>query len=635
MSAIESGGELTIPAALAANKHKIPRKSAKGRKLMRWGRELTPLLLLEASILTAFPADEDQQLLLATEAVIIEGTVELDWNLVGEKMPQMVTGEAIKQHLYKVREARESAGMVTPAKGEGKSAFGTRRGVTRYPPPANPDSPPTPKTRSRPQLRAPRNRARKSRGEDEEEEEEEVVEKKPKTPSKIKHRSLLFGPAVPRGDDSPSPEPTASGLIVTLPNKKRKVKEEAEAEEQLEAEDDPVATPKAPRKRAKKDKLAPNVNVDGSPVKKGRRHLGSSFDWEEREKKLKLQRESEASQVLAPAEKEVEMEKAPIVKPKPETKVAVSTNENNADVRKYFKPTVKQVPKSKLKETVTLADAPVYTERPLRTKANRPDYREQQAILSDDQQSELIEGASAAKDDAYEPEILPDTKPGLVARNEEVDAAKRKSVNVGQGVFDDLIDSSVFGEATSPQPEQDQFQVEHENYQSSKMGVEQPFTDQTPWPAEQEVFFTGMPDMVRGNAVFPPINTGHHSNFIQTGYGRPADAPDPRLFVNKPADNRAWYGQFEESVPTPAPAYNPIFGRDSAPHFDQKINTGFGSFSTNTSYSYPQANANDELVDQALGGQMQDGGLNFDAFTNSDYVYPWEADQSGDYELMQ
>ncbi|KAF7186205.1 hypothetical protein HII31_12447 [Pseudocercospora fuligena] len=77
-------------------KEKPKRKSTKGRTLMRWN------------------PDEDQLTLLCVEYIVTTEGVPLDWEKVANVISDTVSGEAIKQHLFKLRKAREEAGLPVP-----------------------------------------------------------------------------------------------------------------------------------------------------------------------------------------------------------------------------------------------------------------------------------------------------------------------------------------------------------------------------------------------------------------------------------------------------------------------------------------------------------------------------------------
>ncbi|GAB7323137.1 hypothetical protein MBLNU13_g05639t2 [Cladosporium sp. NU13] len=88
------------------SKKKPTRKSTKGRKLKRWD------------------ADEDQKLLLYIDYVCTEKGVVLPWDKIAATMEprdaakgeKPMTGEAIKQHLAKLRDHREGEGHAVPPK---------------------------------------------------------------------------------------------------------------------------------------------------------------------------------------------------------------------------------------------------------------------------------------------------------------------------------------------------------------------------------------------------------------------------------------------------------------------------------------------------------------------------------------
>lgn len=556
----------------------------------------TAFFFLIIPTLTAFTADEDQQLLLATEAVIIEGTVELDWNLVGEKMPQQVTGEAIKQHLYKVREARESAGMVTPAKAEGKSAFGTRRGVVRYPPTPDPNATPIDKKRLRAEPKTSRGKGKKARGE--EDDDEEFIESKSKAPSKIKHRSLLFAPAVPKKENSSSPAQAGSNLIIKLSNK-RKIKEESH---EGKAETATVATPSKPQaKRLKKAKASPpEVALSGEPqrpvVIKGRKSMPSNFDPETVKKQMEqMKRESEGNSVLAPPKKQ-EVLAAQVAMPE-----VLAPKAANADVRNYFKPTVKKETASKPKKPVAAVDTPVFTERSLRTKPTRPNYREGNAVLSDDEQSEQSGVEINAEDDEYEPETFEDD--GVLNATK----TKKKIVKGNVKVFaEDQVIPPQSEEAVEPVPKQ-------QNVQSDDMDILQPaMIDQDRQPGEDffsQSFFTG-------DFNVSMTNTGQRLGFDLGGSNRRATAADsPSLFDNFQNDLFA-PGAFDGTM---ANSFG-VGGDLSLPNFNNGFLNVGGQFNSG------------QMLDGGRIGedQMEEGGQNPGVYGPPQFNDFW-----GDDNLMQ
>lgn len=342
--------------------------------------------------MTIITADEDQQLLLATEAVVIEGAVELDWNLVGLKMARPVTGEAIKQHLCKVREARESAGMNTPAKAEGKSAFGTRRGVTRYPPPG-PDTvaDPTGKKRSKPGPKPYRSKAKVV--EDEEDSDFEEWKEKPLSKG-IKHRSLLFAPAVPEKNNtetpsspstSPSPDsarapapttaPAVPSLIIKLAAlPKRKRAEESGAQEL-------IAPEPAKKKRVRKSKRAAKEAREEAKKPRVRPSNFRREDWEEHVRQRDMTPDlSLASQYGS------------------EFLAGHAVNQNASVRQNIPPPDPSREVFSKSGETIDMIESPMVAERFLRTEANWPGYRDDQIAVAADMQSELPGAEVNAKD---------------------------------------------------------------------------------------------------------------------------------------------------------------------------------------------------------------------------------------------
>ncbi|KXT03421.1 hypothetical protein AC578_1558 [Pseudocercospora eumusae] len=86
------------------DKEKPKRKSTKGRTLMRWS------------------PDEDQLALLCVDYIATTEGVPLDWDKVANVISHTVSGEAIKQHMFKLRKAREEAGLPVPPAIDRKSA---------------------------------------------------------------------------------------------------------------------------------------------------------------------------------------------------------------------------------------------------------------------------------------------------------------------------------------------------------------------------------------------------------------------------------------------------------------------------------------------------------------------------------
>lgn len=75
---------------------KPKRKSTKGRKLVRWSPDL------------------DQLVLICTDYICAQQGVAIPWDDVAKEVEPFLSGEAIKQHLAKVRKYREQAGMKVP-----------------------------------------------------------------------------------------------------------------------------------------------------------------------------------------------------------------------------------------------------------------------------------------------------------------------------------------------------------------------------------------------------------------------------------------------------------------------------------------------------------------------------------------
>ena len=72
------------------------------------------LPLAPVSELTNLAASTDQLVLLHIAHLQMTGKITLDWKLVAEQLTDYTSGEAIKQHLQKVRNARICLGMAVP-----------------------------------------------------------------------------------------------------------------------------------------------------------------------------------------------------------------------------------------------------------------------------------------------------------------------------------------------------------------------------------------------------------------------------------------------------------------------------------------------------------------------------------------
>ena len=96
---------------------KKQRKSAAGRKLVRWNRKLpsmSPIHCVQGIDIS--PADLDQLVLLCVDHVCVKNGVPIPWDLVAREIEPFLTGEAIKQHLVKMRNYREGEGRKVPEK---------------------------------------------------------------------------------------------------------------------------------------------------------------------------------------------------------------------------------------------------------------------------------------------------------------------------------------------------------------------------------------------------------------------------------------------------------------------------------------------------------------------------------------
>ena len=98
-------------------KKKTRGKYKETRKLMRWDREFkqSPDLLTFMQLML-FAASVDQHVLLAVDAVCTEQGTPIPWDDIAKSISPFLSGEAIKQHLAKVRKAREEVGQPVPPK---------------------------------------------------------------------------------------------------------------------------------------------------------------------------------------------------------------------------------------------------------------------------------------------------------------------------------------------------------------------------------------------------------------------------------------------------------------------------------------------------------------------------------------
>ncbi|KAF2159847.1 hypothetical protein M409DRAFT_29657 [Zasmidium cellare ATCC 36951] len=197
------------------------RKSSKGRKLLRWSPE------------------KDQLVLLCIEYIVGKEGVDLDWDAVAKEVEGFATGEAIKQHLSKLRAARVTAGQKVPPKLDRKTIVTARKKI-------NPllDAGKTPKTPKTPKRRVKKN------DDDEWDGEEEA----------------------------PKPAPKTSGLLHFPPAKstprKRKIKQEPDemgcmSSKPEREEETPNPTPSKKQKKKKavsKPALPPNFPPEEPPL---------------------------------------------------------------------------------------------------------------------------------------------------------------------------------------------------------------------------------------------------------------------------------------------------------------------------------------------------------------------------------
>ncbi|KXT09731.1 hypothetical protein AC579_9995 [Pseudocercospora musae] len=142
-------------------KEKPKRKSTKGRKLMRWN------------------PDVDQLALLCVDYIVTTEGVPLDWEKVANVISPDVTGDALKQHLLKLRKAREEAGLPVPPASDRKSARRARNML-------NGGMPSTAPARGR------KRKAETVLEEDDDGYDDAIVSDKPKGTSVNKSGSLLY-----------------------------------------------------------------------------------------------------------------------------------------------------------------------------------------------------------------------------------------------------------------------------------------------------------------------------------------------------------------------------------------------------------------------------------------------------------
>lgn len=96
---------------------KAKRKSAAGRKLVRWDRKL-PGGATADNFCSANNtiAGLDQLVLLCVDHVCTKNAIAIPWDDVAELVEPYLTGEAIKQHLVKIYKYRETDGQKVPPK---------------------------------------------------------------------------------------------------------------------------------------------------------------------------------------------------------------------------------------------------------------------------------------------------------------------------------------------------------------------------------------------------------------------------------------------------------------------------------------------------------------------------------------
>ena len=196
--------------------------------------------------LIVFPADVDQLVLLFVEYICIKKAIPIPWNDIAKLVNEHLTGEAIKQHLVKVRKFRISEGREVPDRID----RGTRRKVGKL---AGGKSTP-----------AKGGRARKVKDEDAEDDDDEAPVK-----GTTQRSSLLWHPP----DNKPKPKPEGDdGTPKPVPAAARRTKKvKGDDDEKV---DDNFTTPLKPSvKRGRKNKQNIKKGEDGdsdydTPTKK-------------------------------------------------------------------------------------------------------------------------------------------------------------------------------------------------------------------------------------------------------------------------------------------------------------------------------------------------------------------------------
>lgn len=295
----------------------------------------------------------------------------MDWTLVAQRMRKIMTGESVKQHMLKIRDARDSAEMWSPAQGVGRSAMGTRRGVVRYPPPEAKNALSEKKKRGKAKGE-PAGSIFKVDG-------TEIVDDKKysgdleNAPKSIRHKTLLYAPAIPalrNINETPAEraEPAEGKLIVSLAINKRKFEDDEEP-----------ASPQTP-KRTKLSGGESEAQNDAPPKRgKGRTRppLGSNFPLAALEEQVKERHRLAASTIpsTAPAAKQ----------------------DNEIVVKKPVKQHLFKKPKAMPAKPV---EAPISTTRTLRSNVTREE------APTGNEPSQPVEGAMGSRVDEYTTESV-------------------------------------------------------------------------------------------------------------------------------------------------------------------------------------------------------------------------------------
>lgn len=98
----------------SAHVAKKPRKSAAGRKLIRWSCKLMPKYFSIVPFIDVLAVDKDQELVMALEYVANKQGITLPFDEAVQLMQPGATGQAALQHLAKLRKLRKRKNMWVP-----------------------------------------------------------------------------------------------------------------------------------------------------------------------------------------------------------------------------------------------------------------------------------------------------------------------------------------------------------------------------------------------------------------------------------------------------------------------------------------------------------------------------------------